>query len=92
VSAAKKSPNTLPSGLRRELDRQQTAVYETQAVVICIVKAMEAHFSDWPRSVPLFNYALRRVVAQLESVATALYDEELMTAMSVPEAPGPQDD
>jgi hypothetical protein len=56
----------LPAGIRRELDRQQTAVYEAQAVVICIMTAMEAHFSDWPRTVPLFNYALQLVVAQLE--------------------------
>jgi hypothetical protein len=85
MSAAKKAAKALPAGLRRELDRQQTAVYEAQAVAICVMKAMEAHFPDWPRTVPLFNYALRRVVVQLETVAKALYSEELIAAAALPD-------
>ena len=67
------------------LSHLQTAVCEAQAVTICIMKAMEAHFCDWQRSAPLFNYALRSVVTQLEGVAKALYDKELTAAMTLPD-------
>lgn len=81
VAPAKRTHKPLPAGFRRELDKQQTAIYEAQAVAICIMKAMEEHFSGWPNTMPLFNFALRRVVAQLESVAKGLHDEELTAAV-----------
>lgn len=90
--SARKEAAKLPAGVRRELDRQQTAVYEAQAVVTCIMKAMEEHFSDWPRTIPLFNYALRLVIAQLEKIATALYSEELATASAMPDVIDDEDD
>ncbi len=56
------------------------------------MKAMEAHFSDWPHRVPLFNYALRLVVEKLGKVATALYSEELTAAAAMPGVPDDGED
>lgn len=76
----KKRPRPLPSAVVRELEKQQRSIYEAQAVVHCVIAAMEERFSDWPRDVPLFNYALRPVVNLLGNVATALYEQEFTAA------------
>lgn len=84
TKATKKTqPKPLPSAVLAELERQQRAVYEAQAVLQCVLAAMDEHFSDWPREVPLFNYALRPVVNLLGNVATALYEDEFTTAAAV---------
>jgi hypothetical protein len=79
----KKQPKPLPSAVLDELERQQRAIHEAQALVQCVLTAIEEHFSDWPRGVPLFNYALRPVVNLLGSVATALYEEEFTAAVAI---------
>lgn len=79
----RKPPKPLPSAVLDELERQQRAVYEAQAVLQCVLAAMDEHFSDWPREVPLFNYALRPVVNLLGNVATALYEDEFTAAAAV---------
>ncbi len=43
MNAARKAAKALPPGLRRVLDRQQRAVYEAQAVVICVMNRNLCH-------------------------------------------------
>jgi hypothetical protein len=82
-SASAKKP--LPAGYRRELDKQQSAVLEAQAVLSCIIMAIEDYSENSSEQLPLFSHALRMVVAHLEKVSTALYEEELTVAAAAPD-------
>jgi hypothetical protein len=74
----------LPVEYRRELDKQQKAIVEAQAVLSCVVTSIDDYCERSSRQVPLFGDALRVVLAQLESVVDALYEEELTVAASRP--------
>lgn len=84
MSAESTSARPLPAGYRRELDKQQSAVLEAQAVLGCIITAIEDYSENSPEELPLFSHALRVVVAHLEKVSTALYEEELTVAAAAP--------
>lgn len=75
----------LPAGYRRELDKQQTAVLQAEAILGCIITAIDDYSERAPEDLPLFSHALRVVVAHLEKVSTALYEEELAVAAAKPD-------
>lgn len=77
--------SALPAGYRRELDKQQSAVLEAQAVFGCIITAIDDYSERASEDLPLFSHALRVVVAHLEKVSTALYEEELTVAAAMPD-------
>ena len=85
MSAESTAARPLPAGYRRELDKQQSAVLEAQAVLGCIITAIEDYSENSSEEMPLFSHALRVVVAHLEKVSTALYEEELMVAAAAPD-------
>lgn len=70
----------LPAGYRRELDKLQTAVLEAEVTLDCIITAIDDYAETSSEKLPLFGHALRMVVAHLEEVSTALYEEELAVA------------
>lgn len=86
MSAKNTAAKPLPAGYRRELDRQQSAVLEAQAVLGCVITAIDDYSESSSEKLPLFSYALQVVVAHLEKVSTALYEEELTVAAGKPDA------
>lgn len=86
MSAGSRHVAALPAEYRRELDTLQKAIVEAQAVLTCVVTAIDDYCERSSRQVPLFGDALRVVVAQLESVVDALYEEELTAAAGKPDA------
>lgn len=84
MSAGSRLVAALPVEYRRELDKQQKAIVEAPAVLSCVVTAIDDYCERSSRQVPLFGDALRVVLAQLESVVDALYEEELTAAAGNP--------
>lgn len=85
MSTKNTAAKPLPAGYRRELDRQQSAVLEAQAVLGCIITAIDDYSESSSEEMPLFTHALRVVAAHLEKVSTALYEEELTVAAAKPD-------
>lgn len=85
MSAKSGNARLLPAGYRRELDKQQNAVLEAQAVLDCVITAIDDYSECSSEKLPLFSHALRVVVAHLEEVSTALYEEELTVAAAKPD-------
>lgn len=92
MSAKNTAARPLPAGYRRELDKQQGAVLEAQAVLGCIITAIDDYSESSSEKLPLFSYALRVVAAHLEKVSTALYEEELTVAAAKPDEEEEDDD
>lgn len=86
MNAGSRPIAALPAEYRRELDKPQKAIVEAQAVLACVVTAIDDYCERSSRKVPLFGDALRVVLAQLESVVDALYEEELAAAAKKPDA------
>lgn len=85
MSAKNTAARPLPAGYRRELDKQQNAVLEAQAILGCVITAIDDYSESSSEELPLFSHALRVVVAHLEKVSTALYEEELTVAVAKPD-------
>lgn len=86
MNAGSRPVAALPAEYRPELDKPQKAIVEAQAVLACVVTAIDDYCERSSRKVPLFGDALRVVLAQLESVVDALYEEELAAAAEKPDA------
>lgn len=70
MSAEGTSARSLPAGYRRELDRQQSAVLEAQAVLGCIITAIDDYSERAPEDLPLFSHALRVVAEHVNDFET----------------------
>jgi hypothetical protein len=92
MSAENGAEEPLPAEYRRVLDKQQNAVMEAQATLGCIITAIEDYSESSSEKLPLFSFALRVVVAHLEKISTALYEEELTIAAAKPDEEDEEDE
>jgi len=60
------------TALDTALDEQRSLIWEAQAVIDCVIKALEERFGDWPKDMANFPMALSRASRTLDDVATKL--------------------